>query len=153
MSKYIFFLNLTKFYVLLLFYQFASTFTRHLQQIAFLWRNICIYIQHQWLSLWNIVVLLHSYSPLLCSYNHDMTSSSSWSQCYKTFFSLLLMMRPHKLECLYLAITFQSSLTFAGSTRSLPKKITSERSSNWVSSGFALKFSDSTGKGYQGQTL
>jgi hypothetical protein len=26
------------------------------------------------------------------------------------------------LECLYLAITFQSSLTFAGNTKSLPKK-------------------------------
>ncbi len=36
------------------------------------------------------------------------------------------MMRPNKLECLYLAITFQSSLTFAGSTRSLPKKEASE---------------------------
>ncbi len=31
-------------------------------------------------------------------------------------FSSLLMKRPNKLECLYLAITFQSSLTFAGST-------------------------------------
>jgi hypothetical protein len=31
-------------------------------------------------------------------------------------------MRPNKLECLYLAITFQSSLTFAGNTKSLAKK-------------------------------
>jgi hypothetical protein len=31
-------------------------------------------------------------------------------------------MRPNKLECLYLAITFQSSLTYAGNTRRLPKK-------------------------------
>jgi hypothetical protein len=38
------------------------------------------------------------------------------------FFPLLLMMRPNKLECLYLAITIQSSLTFVGNTRSLPKK-------------------------------
>jgi hypothetical protein len=38
------------------------------------------------------------------------------------FFPSLLMMRPNKLECLYLAITFQSSLAFAGSTRSLPMK-------------------------------
>jgi hypothetical protein len=37
-------------------------------------------------------------------------------------FSSLLTMRPIKLECLYLAITIQSSLTFAGNTRSLPKK-------------------------------
>jgi hypothetical protein len=29
------------------------------------------------------------------------------------------MMRPNKLECLYLAITFQSSLTFAGNTSGL----------------------------------
>ncbi len=33
------------------------------------------------------------------------------------------MTRPNKLECLYLAITFQSSLTFAGNTRSLPRKV------------------------------
>jgi hypothetical protein len=56
------------------------------------------------------------------------------------FFPLLLMMRPKKLECLYLAISFQSSLTFADSTRSLPKKEASERCSNWVGSGLALKF-------------
>ena len=31
-------------------------------------------------------------------------------------------MRPNKLECLYLAITFQPSLTIVGNTRSLPKK-------------------------------
>ncbi len=31
------------------------------------------------------------------------------------------MTRPNKLECLHLAKTFQSSLTFAGSTKSLPK--------------------------------
>ncbi len=36
------------------------------------------------------------------------------------------MMRPNKLECLPLAKTFQSSLTFAGSTKSLPKKEASE---------------------------
>jgi hypothetical protein len=50
------------------------------------------------------------------------------------------MMRPNKLECLYLAITFQSSLTFAGYTRSLPKKEASDRHSNLVGSGLALKF-------------
>ncbi len=49
-------------------------------------------------------------------------------------------MRPNKLECLYLAITFQFSLTFARNTRSLPKKEESERSSNLVWSGLALKF-------------
>ncbi len=37
------------------------------------------------------------------------------------------MTRPSKLECLYLAITFQTSLTFGGNTRSLPKKEASER--------------------------
>ncbi len=45
-------------------------------------------------------------------------------------FSSLQMMRPNKLECLYLAITFQSSLTFAGNTQSLPKREASERYSN-----------------------
>jgi hypothetical protein len=55
------------------------------------------------------------------------------SQCYKNFFPPLLMMRPNKLECLYLAIPFQSILTFAGSTRILPKKDAPERCSNyWV---------------------
>ena len=39
----------------------------------------------------------------------------------------------------YLAIALQSSLTFAGNTRSLPKKEASERSSNWVCSGLAHK--------------
>jgi hypothetical protein len=48
------------------------------------------------------------------------------------FLSLLLMTWPNKLECLYLAINFQSRLTFAGKTRSVPKKEASERSSNWV---------------------
>ncbi len=33
------------------------------------------------------------------------------------------MTRPNKLKCLYLAINFQSCLTFAGNTRSLWKKI------------------------------
>jgi hypothetical protein len=55
-------------------------------------------------------------------------------------FSLLLTMRPNKLECLHLAKTFQSCLTFAGSTRSLPKKEASDKSSNRVCSGLALKF-------------
>jgi hypothetical protein len=61
-------------------------------------------------------------------------------KCDKTIFSSSLMTRLNKLECLYPAITFQSSLTFAGSTRSLPKKEASERSSNWVGSGLTLKF-------------
>ena len=50
------------------------------------------------------------------------------------------MVKPNKAECLYLAITFQSSLTFAGNTRSLPKKEATERSSDWVGSALALKF-------------
>ncbi len=55
-------------------------------------------------------------------------------------FSSLLTTRPNKLECLYLAITFLSSLTFAGNIGSLVKKEASERSSDWVCSGLALKF-------------
>jgi hypothetical protein len=58
----------------------------------------------------------------------------------KNFFPSLLIMKPNKLECLYLVITFQSSLTFAGNTRSLPKRDVSERCSNMVGSGLALKF-------------
>ena len=54
-------------------------------------------------------------------------------------FSSLLMTRQNKLECLHLAKTLQSSLTLAGSTRSLHKKEVSERTSNWVGSGLALK--------------
>ncbi len=46
----------------------------------------------------------------------------------------------NKLERLYVEITFQSSLTFAGNTGSLPKKEASERCSDWVGSGLALKF-------------
>ncbi len=61
---------------------------------------------------------------------------------------LLLTMRPNKLECLYLAISIQSSLTFAGNTGSLPKKEASERPFNCVCSGLALKFQDLTGKGF-----
>jgi hypothetical protein len=49
------------------------------------------------------------------------------------------MMRPNKLVFIT-AITFQSSLTFTGNTRSLTKKEASERCSNWVGSGLALKF-------------
>jgi hypothetical protein len=55
-------------------------------------------------------------------------------------FSSLQKTRLNKLECLYLAIAFQSSLAFAGNTRSLPKKEESERSSDWVGYGLALKF-------------
>ena len=40
------------------------------------------------------------------------------------------MTRPNKLQCLYMAITFQSSVTFAGNTKSLPKKEAFERSYN-----------------------
>ncbi len=62
------------------------------------------------------------------------------------------MTRPNKLECLHLAKTFQSSLTFAGNTRrSLPKKEASDRHSNWVGSGFALKLYDLTGNSFQGK--
>ncbi len=46
------------------------------------------------------------------------------------FFPALLTARPNKLECLYLAMTFWSSLTFVGNTWSLPKKEVSERRSN-----------------------
>ncbi len=60
-----------------------------------------------------------------------------WGKMLQNFFPLLVMMRPNKLECLYLEVT---SLTFAGNTRSLPKKEASERCSNWVGSGLALKF-------------
>ncbi len=55
------------------------------------------------------------------------------------------MTRPNKLECLYLAITFQSSQTFAVNTRSLPKKEASERPANWVCSGLAVNFLDPKG--------
>jgi len=58
----------------------------------------------------------------------------------ENFFPLSQTTRPNKLECLYLAITFQFSLTFAGSTRCLPKKEASERHCNWVGSGLAVKF-------------
>ncbi len=49
------------------------------------------------------------------------SSGQSGGNVIKLFFSLL-MTRPNKLECLYLAIPFQSSLTFAADTRSLPKR-------------------------------
>jgi hypothetical protein len=52
----------------------------------------------------------------------------------------MLIVRPNKLEHFYLAITFQSSLTFAGNAKSLPKKEASGTCSNWVGSGLALKF-------------
>jgi hypothetical protein len=78
---------------------------------------------------------------------------SSVTEKKKRLTTLLLMPRPNKLECLYLSITFQSSLTFAGNIRSLPKKEASERRYNWFGSVFALKFQDLTGKGFQGQTL
>ncbi len=55
-------------------------------------------------------------------------------------FPSLLTTRPNKPECLYLVISFQSSLTFAGNTRSSPKNEASERHSNWFGSGLALKF-------------
>jgi hypothetical protein len=49
---------------------------------------------------------------------------------FLNFFSSLLTTRPNKLECLHVAKTLQSSLAFAGSKGSLPKKEASERSSN-----------------------
>ncbi len=53
---------------------------------------------------------------------------------------MLHLGRPIKLEGLHLAKTLQPSLTIAGSTGSFPKKGASERSTNWVGSGVALKF-------------
>ncbi len=47
-----------------------------------------------------------------------------------------------------MAITFQFSLTLAGNTRSLPKKEASERSSNRIGSGLALKFLRPDWKGW-----
>ncbi len=64
----------------------------------------------------------------------------TWGKMLQNFFPSLVMTRPNKLECLYLAITLESSLTFAGNTTSLPNKEASERCSNWVGSGLALKF-------------
>jgi len=55
-------------------------------------------------------------------------------------FSFVADNNPTKLKCSGLAITFQSSLTFAGNTRSLPKKEAFERCSDWVGYGLALKF-------------
>jgi hypothetical protein len=46
----------------------------------------------------------------------------TWSQCYKTFFPSLLTMKPNKLECLYLAFTFQSILTFAVTPGACPRR-------------------------------
>ncbi len=59
----------------------------------------------------------------------------------ENIFSLSLTTRPNEL-LFVLAITFQSILTFAGNTRSLSKKEASERTSNWVGSGLALKRPD-----------
>jgi hypothetical protein len=73
---------------------------------------------------------------------------SARCQCYKTFFLSLLTMRPNNLECLCLATTFQSSLTFAGSTTSFPMKEASESSSNWVWSGLCPKFLTTDWKGF-----
>ncbi len=60
----------------------------------------------------------------------SVLGSSSVSSAVETpgnnvikLFSLLQKTRPNKQECLYLAITFQSSLTFAGNIRSLPKNL------------------------------
>jgi hypothetical protein len=58
------------------------------------------------------------------------------------------MMRPNKLECLYLAITLQSSLTFAGITRSLLMEEASERHSKLVGSGLGLKILRPGRKGF-----
>jgi hypothetical protein len=69
------------------------------------------------------------------------------------FFSFIADDWPSNQEWLYFSITFQSSLTFVGNTRSLPKKEPSERFSNRVCSGLALNFKDLTGKGFKGQTL
>ncbi len=63
------------------------------------------------------------------------------------------MVQPNVKMGFEVTATAQSSLTFAGNTRSLPKKEASERRSNWVCSCLALKFKDLTGKGVQGQTL
>ncbi len=51
-------------------------------------------------------------------------------QCNKTFFPLSLTSMANKVVCLYQANTFQSSVTFAGNHRRLPKEEASERCSN-----------------------
>jgi hypothetical protein len=67
-----------------------------------------------------------------------MTSQRTGANFIKLFF-FVANEEANKLECLHLAKTFHSSLTFAGNTRNLPKKEASERHSHWVGSGFALK--------------
>ena len=67
-------------------------------------------------------------------------------------FSSLQTMRPNKLKCLCLAFTFQSSLTFAGNTRSLPKKEHLKGGPIGLALALPSKFQDLTGKGFQGQT-
>jgi hypothetical protein len=72
--------------------------------------------------------------------DYTLISATVLVSMLDNFFPSLLKMRQNKLECLYLAITFHTSLSFAGNTRSLPKKEAFERFSNWVGSGLALKF-------------
>ncbi len=61
-----------------------------------------------------------------------LTLTPGCRRCYKNLLFFVAEAPLNKLECLYLAITFQSSLPFAGSTRSLPKKEACERCSNYV---------------------
>ncbi len=61
-------------------------------------------------------------SQLLTKLPGIRTPSMSTGVNVIKLFSLLLMTIPNELECMYLAITFQSSQTFDGNTRSLPKR-------------------------------
>jgi hypothetical protein len=83
-------------------------------------------------------------SGLKCLFGIDgeksFITSTPGVNVIKTFFLHCRRQSQISLLCLYLAITFQSSLTFAGNTRSLAKKEAPERSSGWVCSGLVLKF-------------
>ncbi len=113
------------------------TFTRQAEHtINEIYLMISLWVKHTSLLIHNVKIMNSK-----CSINSSQHPLAALPGAYVIkLFSSLLMTRPNKLEYWYLAITFQSSLTFAGNSRSLPKREASERHSNWVGYGLALKF-------------
>jgi hypothetical protein len=128
-----------------MFERFFETKTLSLDQISFIF-----------ISFMNKSLALREYRSYLFSTNckkNQQQEVVQVSMLKHVFVLMQTMKKPNKLEGLHLTIIFQTSLTFAGNTRSLPQKEPSERSSNGICSGLALNFKDPTGRGFQGQAL
>jgi hypothetical protein len=67
-----------------------------------------------------IAVMMNDFMLSVAAPKNQQTIFTTWCQCYKTFFSFSLTMRPNKLEGLPLEILSSQVLKFEGKARTNP---------------------------------